>query len=164
MFPHPHIGEERCLIPRWSCSSRLFRYVFVRCWTLLLIVSRIARGWDVWPSVVTSSGTWPTTPTACRVFGTQPASPGWTDILLPKKGVARNSKGDILSYEGLHPASRQTTACLPPPNRACLFRLRHPALSLSSSPLLLLCPLCNAMMKKRSLTRTANAVCKGDKN
>jgi hypothetical protein len=46
----------------------------------------------------------------------------WTDILLPKKGVARNSKGDILSYEGIHPASFcrenlpreiQQPACLP---------------------------------------------------
>jgi hypothetical protein len=27
----PHIGQYRCLIPRWSCASRLFKQRFVRC-------------------------------------------------------------------------------------------------------------------------------------
>jgi hypothetical protein len=64
-FPKPRMGSYRCLLPRWSCSIRLLRYVFVRCTTSFPMVSRMARGEERGPSVVTCSGVWATTATAC---------------------------------------------------------------------------------------------------
>ena len=40
----PRTGPYHPLIPRWSCSIRLFRYWFVRCFTPSSSSVRIARG------------------------------------------------------------------------------------------------------------------------
>ena len=40
----PRMGRYRPLMPRWSCSIRLFMYWLVRCRTLLPNSARIARG------------------------------------------------------------------------------------------------------------------------
>lgn len=55
----PSIGEHPCLIPRWSCSARLFRYWSVLCVTFRRRIQRIARRQAGCWSVATGSSVRP---------------------------------------------------------------------------------------------------------
>ena len=55
-LPKPSMGSSRCLMARWLCSARLFKYWLHRCRTFLPRIQRIALRYGGCWSVVTRCG------------------------------------------------------------------------------------------------------------